>query len=531
VKVFILGLDGATFDILNPLMRDNVIPNITELCSNGTSAPLRTIFPPVTAPAWLALASGLNPGKTGIFDYINKIRTESNTFAPISSSYYKERAVWDYLGNQGYKVGIFNYPTLWPPPHVNGFAVSGMGGKSGNMCYPPELEAELHEATSGYESKLNLRNPKYKRDIDLFFEDINRIIKKQASALQYLVQSKTWDFFFAVFSFTDWMGHVLWKDIDEKHSLYDSMKSPRVKNRFKETWRNIDEVIGTLLSALPHNTNFISVSDHGMGPLESVFFPNTWLERKGWLKRRRLGWKKLFVENMTLFSEGSDNKYFNWLVRFLRNKLLKIKGTIDLIDFDHSFAYSPEHNTMFGCINLTKTGKSANGFKDLLIEAIKALPKTVKGVEQVDIFLPEEIYSGQFVNLSPDILFIVNDYKCTVEIDLHKKEFRTSPSLLMRTGGHQPDGIFIASGSVFNKMKIPQASVLDICPTVLSLYDLDIPSQIDGRVITEAIKPEVLDTLKLNIRPSRETSVQQTDEMGEENLEDMKKLLKSLGYM
>ena len=73
MKVFVLGLDGATFDQLNPLMNEGYLPNIKSMCEQSAYGPLETVFPPVTAPAWLSMASGLNPGKTGVFDYINSI--------------------------------------------------------------------------------------------------------------------------------------------------------------------------------------------------------------------------------------------------------------------------------------------------------------------------------------------------------------------------------------------------------------------------------------------------------------------------
>ena len=352
MKVFILGLDGATFDCLNPLMEEGVIPNIKELCDNWTSGPLQTIFPPVTAPAWLALATGLNPGKTGVFDYINKTTAEGDEMAPVSSVYYEKKAIWNYLNEQGYKVGIFNYPTLSPPAAVNGFVVSGIGGyKNEDLCFPSKLEDELNQITNGYEVKLNLRSKKYKKDINLFFEDLNRIIRKQSLALKYLVQNKEWDFFFSVFSFTDWMQHVLWKDIDKAHPLYNARTSPAVELQYKDTWKRIDGFIGELLDILSNETNFIVVSDHGAGPVGSVFYPNAWLEKKGWLKRKNLGWKNFLVEKIKLFSEGSDNKYYNAFLYMLRKKIMKIYGTMDLIDLERSLAYSPEHNTMFGCIS------------------------------------------------------------------------------------------------------------------------------------------------------------------------------------
>jgi predicted AlkP superfamily phosphohydrolase/phosphomutase len=83
MKTFVLGLDGATFDQLKPLMDQGYLPTIKSMCAHGASGPLETVFPPVTAPAWLSMATGLNPGKSGIFDYINKISADSNVFTPF----------------------------------------------------------------------------------------------------------------------------------------------------------------------------------------------------------------------------------------------------------------------------------------------------------------------------------------------------------------------------------------------------------------------------------------------------------------
>jgi len=342
---------------------------------------------------------------------------------------------------------------------------------------------------------------------------------------------KDWDFFFAVFSFTDWIGHVLWKDIDETHPLYDSKTSPEVKKKFNDTWRKIDAIIGKLLSILPNDTSLMMVSDHGMGPLESVFYTNSWLEKKGCLRRKNLGWKNFLIEKIKLFSEGSDSKYFSAFINILRNKVLKTKGTMDLIDFENSLAYSPEHNTMFGCINLTKKGKVLNGFKGELIQDIKDLSHTVNGIHQVQIYVPEEIYSGPFVDLSPDIFFIINNHKSTVEIDFSREDFVASPSLQMRTGGHQPDGIFIARGDIFRNIRMGNVSILDIAPTIMALYGFEIPSQMDGKALTECIKPKVLESMNIRIGKDKKVPDDQQEGVQEGELEEMKNMLKSLGYM
>lgn len=529
MKLFVLGLDGATFDCLNPLMEEGIIPNIKELCTHGAWGPLQTVFPPVTAPAWLALATGLNPGKTGVFDYINRKTAGGNEMVPVSSAYYQDKAVWDLLGRSNFKVGIFNYPTLSPPPKVNGFVVSGMGGyRKAPLSFPEELEKELNKLTGGYEFRLNLRNNKYRKDVNLFFEDVNRVITKQASALKYLVTQKEWDFFFAVFHFTDWMQHLLWKHIDDNHLLYDRILSPRIKARFKNTWTRIDEIIGELLGLIG-DTSFMIVSDHGAGPIDSAFYPNTWLEQKGLLKKNHLGWRGLLAEKLKPLSADIDNKYLSAGLHILKTRILKSRGTMDLIDLENSLAYSPEHAGMFGCISLTQKGKGIDGIKEDLIHELKNLPKNLDRINEVEIYLPEQIYSGPYVNLAPDVLFVINGYRSTVEIDFTKSSFVPSPSIEMRTGSHRPQGVFMAKGDNFKNVRLKNVSVLDIAPTILALYDVEIPAQIDGKVITECIRPEVLKSMR--IRRSQEIfdDKRQIEENGD--LEEMKRTLESMGYM
>jgi predicted AlkP superfamily phosphohydrolase/phosphomutase len=530
VKVFILGLDGITFDLLSPMIGEGILPNLSSLCSSGSSGPLRTIFPPVTGPAWLALATGLNPGKTGVFDYINRRSPGGHDMIPISSAYYENRAVWDHLGREGYKVGIFNYPTLSPPPVVNGFSVSGMGGYSKeHLCYPMELEEELQQITNGYEVKLNLRNNRYYKNPLQFLDDVNRVIRKQAKAMLYLMREKEWDFFFGVFHFTDWMQHLLWKYIDETHPLHDRKSSEAVKQQFKNTWRKLDEIIGELIGMLPDGAQFMIVSDHGAGKLDSAFYPNTWLEKRGWLRRNKIGWKGYLAGKMRPLSSDIDNKYLSSALNILKRRILKTGGTMELIDMENSLAYSGEHAGMYGCINLTMRGKSTEGFRDLLVKEIKNLPHSKAGITNIEVYLPEDIYSGPYVDLAPDILFIVNEHRASVEIDFAEQTFIPAPSIKLRTGGHRPDGIFIAKGSMFRQIQVRDISVLDIAPTVLSLYGLDLPSNIDGTVMTECFMPEVLKHLTVEKKLYTDQGPHKIEEKGD--LEEMKKTLQSLGYM
>ena len=68
-RVLVLGLDGATFDLLDAWMERGLMPNVQRLATEGSRAVLRSVMPPVTAPAWTSFATGVRPGKHGVFDF------------------------------------------------------------------------------------------------------------------------------------------------------------------------------------------------------------------------------------------------------------------------------------------------------------------------------------------------------------------------------------------------------------------------------------------------------------------------------
>ena len=106
--------------------------------------------------------------------------------------------------------------------------------------------------------------------------------------------------------------------------------------------------------------------------------------------------------------------------------------------------------------------------------------------------------------------------------------FSNLPSVMLRTGSHRSNGIFLAKGEIFKNIQL-NPSILDIAPTILALYGVDIPSNIDGKVMKECIKEEALKKMKINI--IEEKVGEKSVESDEEEVEKMKDMLKSLGYL
>lgn len=148
-KLLIIGLDGATWSVLIPLIEEGELPTLEKLLKNGCYGTLESTIPPVTGAGWLALATGKTPGKTGIIDFVNR-KDKSYKLYPVTSFDFKGHSLWDYLSKVNKKIGVFNYPMLFPPYKINGFMVSGVGAfPEDNITYPPSLKRKLEQITGG----------------------------------------------------------------------------------------------------------------------------------------------------------------------------------------------------------------------------------------------------------------------------------------------------------------------------------------------------------------------------------------------
>src|SRR5438046_10519479 len=69
-KVLSIGLDGATFDVLDPLIDRGLMPRLKRFIDEGVRGPLETTIPPITPTAWVSWMTGKNPGKHGVFEFL-----------------------------------------------------------------------------------------------------------------------------------------------------------------------------------------------------------------------------------------------------------------------------------------------------------------------------------------------------------------------------------------------------------------------------------------------------------------------------
>ena len=126
-KVLIIGLDGATPDLVERWVAENKLPYLKQVMQNGVYGTLKSTYPPISPAAWTTFATGYNPGKHGTYDFRDYDPRRYSCFADtiVDSNAFAGKSIWDIVGAAGQKVGVITVPVTYPAWRVNGFMVSG----------------------------------------------------------------------------------------------------------------------------------------------------------------------------------------------------------------------------------------------------------------------------------------------------------------------------------------------------------------------------------------------------------------------
>ena len=108
--MLVIGLDGATFDVMKPLVAAGRLPCIADLMQRGVTASLRSTLPPLTMPAWSSFITGVNPGQHGLVDFIRR-QPDSYDYAPVSAADRQAESLWSMVSRQGKRVSRRKTPT------------------------------------------------------------------------------------------------------------------------------------------------------------------------------------------------------------------------------------------------------------------------------------------------------------------------------------------------------------------------------------------------------------------------------------
>lgn len=550
-RVLVIGMDGATPELLFPWAKEGKLPNLNKIINNGTIGNLKSTYPPQSATAWTSFMTGKNPGKHGIFHFLKR-NPESYEYLPVNAKDNRAKTIWSILSEHNKKVGVMNVPITYPPDKVNGFIITGLGTPSheSDFTYPIELKEKL----------LNQLNYKiqttefYKKNNENFFlEDVYNTEQKKTDIAIFLMKNYEWDFFIVVFMGADQIQHFFWKYRDKTHPAHNSKEAEKYGSAILRYYQKLDEFVGNITKYLDNDTNVIIMSDHGGGPLHKELHLNYYLRELGLLSFKKTRKSKI---NYWLLKLGFSMENIYELASAIKLQRLsnilpkKIIGNIpkhdmlSLIDWDRTKAYS--HGNM-GLMYINLKGREPNGIvtpeeydelRDYIIKELYKLKDPETGKNIVDkVFKKEEIYNGECLEDAPD-LFIVPEMqyheiasfsdvltKPTGNID--EIDFR-----LRRSGQHRLNGILLMEGKNIKKgITIKNAEIIDLAPTILYMIGIRIPSDMDGKVLKDAFDPLYLESNPIQYEDILQYKTQLDYEWSKEDEEKVKERLRTLGYM
>lgn len=520
--VLVLGLDGASFEVIRPLAAAGRLPNLARLMREGCSADLASTVPPVTFPAWSAFLTGLAPGRHGIFDFTQKLPGRYRVRFVNASDRFGD-SLFTQVTRAGGSVLALGIPATFPPEPVRGLLVSGFdapvsAGTDASSASDPVLYERIAARTGPW------MRPEINESAaaDDFHERavgslLGRIERKTAFALEALKQlregeRRSPELFAIVFSESDTVGHHYWRDHDPASPRHDPTASAARVGAIAAVYEKLDGACGALRAAFGESACCMVVSDHGMGAASQriVHLGQHLVDCTLSVRRTHSLATAALAKNardaaLRYLPPGLAQRIF----RRARNAAAQVESAVRFGGFDWSLtqAFCEEANTQPGVwINLA--GREASGcvaasdyerVRDDVIDALLdwKLPAGNQVVARAR--RREEVYDGPFVSRAPDVVVeLALDQGCGLSLvptpwgeasrhsvcSLSGDELAGGRGRGMN-GTHRPDGIFIAAG--FEQPLDGHSgafSLVDIAPTVLSaMGTLPLSQTTDGAVL------------------------------------------------
>jgi predicted AlkP superfamily phosphohydrolase/phosphomutase len=506
-KVLVIGLDGATFDLITPWAEAGHLPTLSRLLREGAHGPLRSTIPPMTAPAWTSFATGTNPGKHRLYDWIAR-EPESYRFSPVTALNGTAPTIYTLLSQAGRRVCTLNIPMTYPPLPINGLMVSGLPAPStqNTITYPPGLYQEILQAIGDYILYPDPGQAYSEAGVDAFLERLYRGTEIRTRTFDYLRDREAWDFAMMVFNGTDTICHAMWKYMDREHPLHDPSRYDKYGSAIHDYYQSIDRYLAKVVEALDEDTTLIIMSDHGFGPFHKFIHVNNWLIQEGLMQLRpgllptlkqglfRLGFAPMNVYNLLMQIGLGVLK--REVVRGQGQGLLKaLFLSFEDVDWRRTVAYSLGNvgqiyvnvagREPLGCV---QPGAAYEKVRDQIVARLMELRDPQTGEKVVEAaYRREEIYSGDQVEHAPDIVFLPHRLEYfgfgEYEFGSHKIIETMKRGI---SGTHRMNGIFMAYGAAVQPGRVGESlQIVDLAPTILYLLGVPIPNYMDGRVLHE----------------------------------------------
>ncbi|MBI1353689.1 MAG: hypothetical protein GC160_05030 [Acidobacteria bacterium] len=476
MKRFVLfGLDGATYTVLDDLIREGVMPYLGRFLQESAKGVLESVTPPLTPPAWTTLVTGRTPGRHGITGFVQFRSADSDQLQIASSRDVHCETIWSLVNRYGLRAGCLNFVLHAPPPRFDGFVVPGWTPWRwlGRFTRPRGLMEELAADIDDFSVQQLAMDYEIERKavagapLDDYESWINLHIQRDRQWFQVLrrqMQKDPTELLGIVFDGVDKLQHLLWPYVDPACADQASDERwRRVREVCLEYYRQIDRFLEETVELAGPEAHVMIASDHGFTGGEDILYINRWLEQQGYLT-----WK----ESVQSVGESAElEPDFYQLAAF---DMTKTKA----------FALTASSN---GIHIAVRGRRSADGippeeyesFRRELTEALLTRclhPQTGQPLV-TRVWRREEIFAGPYEGLAPDLTLTLRDH---IFFSVRRGE-----SILVKrpalTGTHHPDGVFALRGpGVRRGEDIGRLGLVDVAPTIFRCLGLEPVEEFEG---------------------------------------------------
>lgn len=502
-RTLILGIDGATFDLIEPWARAGHLPNLSRLMAEGVHGPLRAWPNMNSAAAWTSMVTGYNPGQHNIYGFSDPVPRVGLAWHPTTALDRKKDPFWLLLSAAGQQVGILNVPISYPADPVNGFMLSGMdapGIHSPGFSQPPGLLDEL--AQEGIEYVLDVSGKlafQSHRDPCTLPASVPEMVEARTRAVLHLMRTRSWDVLMAVLIATDRVQHHFWP------AAGTSLDAPEWAP-IRTVYQLVDSFLGQLLQRIDENTTVLVVSDHGFGPRpRAPYALNRLFARVGLLGGRpgQARRSSQCLRNLFLFGrQVIPLRVQEALIQAMPG--LHTRAVTEHrywgLDWSRTRVFASRYG---GSVYVNLQGRQPEGIVapedvDSLLERVRDVvsnltdPATGRQLVR-GVYRREDLYHGPYLDDAGDLV-IEWDREALGDALCYQSE--GTPIIVEAperggaegrwTGTHCHHGVFIARGPYIKPGGVVETPCLyDVAPTILYLQDHPVPNDMDGRVLAE----------------------------------------------
>lgn len=540
MDTLVVGLDGGEWDVISPMIENGELPNISGVKSEGISGELTSTTPPVSAPAWNSILTGTNPGKHGIFDFVNY--NENYDRVPNNASNRSATPFWEVLNDHGTSTGLFKVPFTYPTEELAGFMVAGFPAPSStsDFTYPRSLKEQVGPLDALFEEGTLIQESRY----EAFHKNLDDVAQYQTDQFLNLVDDFGVDLGMIVYDSIDRAQHTFWKHFDQSHP--DHNPDSEHIGRLEAHYKFIDKQLGRIFDTIDNNTDIIILSDHGFGQLTDYISIDKWLESEGFLQWEsqltnpienliervlELGWRAAGTANIqtviksifpsSIFEFGSD---------------LQKERNIDWPETQAFFGNLSGQAIFVNTTDRFNRGCISEAEYDTYITQIKESLRFMQHPESGEALIQsvihsDELFHGWCLEDAPDLIILPNQKYSVKGGQSESLVSSSTTGVEDRSGDHRPEGILIAEGPSFTTGTFEDASIFDITPTLLHLHQSPIPESVDGSVMHELFDANKVDTSDINTTDKYNTQKNRSGSMDEEAQAEVEDRLSDLGYL